>query len=187
MPGLPIYTGVWCRAPRRLKTPLSRPRIAPDTKRFFALCCARHIGRWYRPDKSAHRHINRDRTGRRRGVALLCRPSLPIADGGCWRGTRRALLPDLTRRIARADLAGAQSSQDLAVTLAMLLTLPAAFGLYVLAEPTVNVLFERGAFAPSDTTAARGRIALFLLWPAGLCFGARPAAVIFCTTRHAAR
>ncbi|MEE3059673.1 MAG: lipid II flippase MurJ, partial [Pseudomonadota bacterium] len=58
----------------------------------------------------------------------------------------------------------AQSSQDLAVTSAMLLTLPAAFGLYVLAEPTVNVLFERGAFAPSDTTATAAGLRYF-------CFG----------------
>ena len=95
-----------------------------------------------------------------------------------------ALLPDLTRRIARADLAGARSSQDLAVTLAMLLTLPAAFGLYVLAEPTVNVLFERGAFAPSDTPPLRPDCAISAL-ACRLCFGARPAAVIFCPTRHA--
>ena len=46
----------------------------------------------------------------------------------------------------------------------MLLTLPAAFGLYVLAEPTVNVLFERGAFAPSDTAATAAGLRYF-------CFG----------------
>ncbi|HCD16004.1 MAG TPA: murein biosynthesis integral membrane protein MurJ [Rhodobiaceae bacterium] len=75
-----------------------------------------------------------------------------------------ALLPDLTRRIARADLAGAHASQDLAVTLAMLLTLPAAFGLYVLADPIVNVLFERGAFTPEDTAATAAGLRYF-------CFG----------------
>ncbi|MEC8095257.1 MAG: murein biosynthesis integral membrane protein MurJ, partial [Pseudomonadota bacterium] len=131
-----------------LKAPLSRPRIAPDTRRFFALVVpgilAAGIGQ-----------INlligtSIATGQAGAAAWLYYADrlyqLPMGVVGVALAV--ALLPDLTRRIARADLAGAQSSQDLAVTLAMLLTLPAAFGLYVLAEPTVNVLFERGAFAP---------------------------------------
>ncbi|MEC8099239.1 MAG: murein biosynthesis integral membrane protein MurJ, partial [Pseudomonadota bacterium] len=147
-----------------LKAPLFRPRIAPDTKRFFALVVpgilAAGIGQ-----------INlligtSIATGQAGAAAWLYYADrlyqLPMGAVGVALAV--ALLPDLTRRIARADLAGAQSSQDLAVTLAMLLTLPAAFGLYVLAEPTVNVLFERGAFAPSDTTATAAGLRYF-------CFG----------------
>jgi putative peptidoglycan lipid II flippase len=147
-----------------LKAPLSRPRIAPDTRRFFSLVVpgilAAGIGQ-----------INlligtSIATGQAGAAAWLYYADrlyqLPMGVVGVALAV--ALLPDLTRRIARADLAGAQSSQDLAVTLAMLLTLPAAFGLHVLAEPTVNVLFERGAFAPSDTTATAAGLRYF-------CFG----------------
>ena len=167
-----------------LKVPLSRPRIAPDTRRFFALVVpgilAAGIGQ-----------INlligtSIATGQAGAAAWLYYADrlyqLPMGVVGVALAV--ALLPDLTRRIARADLAGARSSQDLAVTLAMLLTLPAAFGLYVLAEPTVNVLFERGPLRRLTRPPLRPDC-VFLLWPAGVCFGARPAAVIFCPTRHA--
>ena len=127
-----------------LRVPLRAPRIDPDTGRFFTLVVpgilAAGIGQ-----------INlligtSIATGQAGAAAWLYYADrlyqLPMGVIGVALAV--ALLPDLTRRIARADFAGAQSSQDLAVTLAMLLTLPAAFGLYVLAEPTVNVLFERG-------------------------------------------
>ena len=131
----------WCLVPRRagLKVPLSRPRIDPDTGRFFTLVVpgilAAGIGQ-----------INlligtSIATGQAGAAAWLYYADrlyqLPMGVIGVALAV--ALLPDLTRRIARADFAGAQSSHDLAVTLAMLLTLPSAFGLYVLAEPIVNV------------------------------------------------
>jgi len=147
-----------------LRVPLRAPRIDSDTGRFFTLVVpgilAAGIGQ-----------INlligtSIATGQAGAAAWLYYADrlyqLPMGVIGVALAV--ALLPDLTRRIARADFAGAQSSQDLAVTLAMLLTLPSAFGLYVLAEPIVNVLFERGAFTPSDTAATAAGLRYF-------CFG----------------
>lgn len=146
-----------------LKVPLRAPRMDADTRRFFTLVVpgilAAGIGQ-----------INlligtSIATGQAGAAAWLYYADrlyqLPMGVIGVALAV--ALLPDLTRRIARADHAGARASQDLAVTLAMLLTLPAAFGLYVLADPIINVLFERGAFTPADTEATGSALRYFCL------------------------
>ena len=163
--GLVQFVMVFAAARRAgLKLPLTRPRIGPDTRRFFTLILpgilAAGIGQ-----------INlligtSIATGQAGAAAWLYYADrlyqLPLGVIGVALAV--ALLPDLTRRIARADHAGTRTSQNLAVTLAMLLTLPAALGLYVLADPIINVLFERGAFTPSDTDATASALRYF-------CFG----------------
>ena len=69
---------------------------------------------------------------------------LPLGVIGVAIGT--ALLPALARQIRAGQDAAAEDSQNRALELGMLLTLPAAAGLIVLAGPIVEVLFERGAF-----------------------------------------
>jgi len=71
------------------------------------------------------------------------------------------LLPDLSRqlRAGRDDLAG--HSQNRAVEFAMALTLPASVALFVMAEPIINVLFQRGSFGPADTIETANALAAF--------------------------
>jgi putative peptidoglycan lipid II flippase len=71
------------------------------------------------------------------------------------------LLPDLSRqlRAGRDDLAG--HSQNRAVEFAMALTLPAAVALLVMADPIIQVLFQRGSFDASDTTQTANALAAF--------------------------
>jgi putative peptidoglycan lipid II flippase len=88
-----------------------------------------------------------------------------------------ALLPDLARRLSSEDLSGAQDAQNSAIIMAMLFTIPAAVGLFVLAEPTVQILFERGAFTPSDRVATAVALQAF-------CFGL-PAFVLIKTLQPA--
>ena len=57
-----------------------------------------------------------------------------------------ASLPDLADRWARGDTAGFAARISGVVRYSLFLTLPAAVGLAVLAEPIVAVLFQRGAF-----------------------------------------
>ncbi|MDE0809029.1 MAG: polysaccharide biosynthesis C-terminal domain-containing protein, partial [Alphaproteobacteria bacterium] len=78
---------------------------------------------------------------------------LPLGVVGVAIGT--ALLPTLSRQIRAGKDREAQDSQNRGLELGMLLTLPAAAGLMVLARPIVQVLFERGAFSPeaADQTA----------------------------------
>jgi putative peptidoglycan lipid II flippase len=76
---------------------------------------------------------------------------LPLGVVGIAVGT--AILPALSRQVRTGDEAGAQSTQNRGLELALLLTLPAAIGLAVLAHPILATLFERGAFDAAATAA----------------------------------
>jgi putative peptidoglycan lipid II flippase len=71
------------------------------------------------------------------------------------------LLPELSRRLRAGDDAGVQASQNRALEFALFLTIPAAVALIVIPQPIVQVLFERGAFERSDTTATALALAAF--------------------------
>jgi putative peptidoglycan lipid II flippase len=71
---------------------------------------------------------------------------LPLGVIGIALGT--AILPALSRLIAREDAAGANRLQGTAVELAMLLTIPAAVALGVCAGPLVEAIFMGGRFTP---------------------------------------
>ncbi len=79
---------------------------------------------------------------------------LPLAVIGIAIGT--ALLPALARQVRRGEDAAALATQNRGLEAALLLTLPAAAALVVLARPIIAVLFERGAFGglAVDATAA---------------------------------
>ncbi|MDO9127994.1 MAG: murein biosynthesis integral membrane protein MurJ [Parvibaculum sp.] len=76
---------------------------------------------------------------------------LPLAVIGIAIGV--VLLPDLSRRLRGGDGDGANWSQNRAVEVSMLLTVPAAIGAAVLSFDIIRVLFERGAFTREDTAA----------------------------------
>ncbi len=64
-----------------------------------------------------------------------------------------AILPPLSRQVRGGDTAGAVATQNRGVELALLLTLPAATALAILALPILEVLFQRGAFGPREAAA----------------------------------
>ena len=64
-----------------------------------------------------------------------------------------AILPTLSRQVRTGDDTGAQATQNRGLELALLLTLPAAIGLGVLAHPILETLFQRGAFDAAATAA----------------------------------
>jgi putative peptidoglycan lipid II flippase len=78
---------------------------------------------------------------------------LPLGIIGIALGT--AILPSLSRFIAQADKGGAQRVQSNAIELGLLLTVPAAVGLYFAAQPLVSAIYLRGRFdaAAVDNTA----------------------------------
>ena len=88
---------------------------------------------------------------------------LPIGVVGVAVGT--ALLPMLSRRIAAGDEAGAASALNRATEFSLLLALPAAMALVVIAEPLISVLFERGAF---DADASRATSYALMAYALGL-------------------
>jgi putative peptidoglycan lipid II flippase len=77
---------------------------------------------------------------------------VPLGVVGIAVGT--ALLPVLARQIRTGDEAAAMASQNRALEIALLLALPAAIALIVLAGPIIHVLFERGAFTAFSAAAA---------------------------------
>ncbi|MFZ5609422.1 MAG: murein biosynthesis integral membrane protein MurJ [Pseudomonadota bacterium] len=86
---------------------------------------------------------------------------LPIGVIGVALGT--VLLPTLSRQIAEKADAAALHSQNRAVELALLLTLPAAAGLLLIPEGIVRVLFERGAFDALATAKSAAALAAYAL------------------------
>jgi putative peptidoglycan lipid II flippase len=84
---------------------------------------------------------------------------LPLGVVGIAVGT--AILPPLSRHLRRGEHAAAIETQNRGLELALLLTLPAAVGLAVLAQPILAVLFQRGAFGPDDTARTAAALAAY--------------------------
>ncbi|AWI86252.1 murein biosynthesis integral membrane protein MurJ (plasmid) [Alloyangia pacifica] len=71
------------------------------------------------------------------------------------------LLPEITRRHKSGDIAGVRHAFNRAAELALVLTLPAAAALVVIAEPLISVLFRRGAFLESDVGPTALALAIY--------------------------
>ncbi|MHA1524465.1 MAG: murein biosynthesis integral membrane protein MurJ [Alphaproteobacteria bacterium] len=84
---------------------------------------------------------------------------LPLGVVGVALGV--VLLPDISRRLKSGDESGAAQVQNRALETAMLLTVPAAVALAVIATPIISVLFERGSFSAGDTSATAAALAAF--------------------------
>jgi putative peptidoglycan lipid II flippase len=84
---------------------------------------------------------------------------LPLGVVGIAVGT--AILPPLSRQVRAGDAAGAAATQNRGVELALLLTLPAAAALIVLAQPILLVLFQRGAFGPDEAAATAAALSAY--------------------------
>jgi putative peptidoglycan lipid II flippase len=86
---------------------------------------------------------------------------LPLGVVGVAVGT--ALLPLLSRQISAGDHVAAQNSQNRAVEFSILLTLPAACALFVMSDPVVKVLFQRGIFGDIQASATAAALAILTL------------------------
>ncbi|HOW97037.1 MAG TPA: murein biosynthesis integral membrane protein MurJ [Kiritimatiellia bacterium] len=60
-------------------------------------------------------------------------------------------LPAVARHHARSDLAAFGSTVTSSLRLAVFLTLPAAVGLFALAEPIIRLIYQHGRFSAADT------------------------------------
>jgi len=87
-----------------------------------------------------------------------------------------AILPTLSRYAADADETAFRSTLAQGLRLVLILVLPAAVGLFVMAEPLVAVLLQRGEFQPSDTLATAQVLRFSIL---GLVFAALDQPLIF--------
>lgn len=88
---------------------------------------------------------------------------LPIGMFGVALGT--VTLPAVSRAASRNDFAGFRARLLESLRLLVLLCIPAAVGLAVIAEPLIGAIYEHGRFGPEDTRAAA---AALIAYSAGL-------------------
>ena len=88
---------------------------------------------------------------------------LPLGVVGVAVGT--ALLPLLSRQLRAGEVEEAIGSLNRAIEMALLLAVPAAVALIVIAGPVIAVLFERGAFGVDESSATAGAL---IAYAAGL-------------------
>jgi putative peptidoglycan lipid II flippase len=86
---------------------------------------------------------------------------LPLGVVGIAIGT--ALLPLLARQLRAGQNDSAMANQNRAVEVGLLFSLPAALALWILSEPIIRVLFERGHFGPQDTVRTAGALAAYAI------------------------
>jgi putative peptidoglycan lipid II flippase len=86
---------------------------------------------------------------------------LPLGLVGIGVGT--AILPSLSRQIGSGNEAAATHTQNRAIELVLILTLPAAAALMVSALPIIQALLQHGAFTAHDTVASAQALTAFSL------------------------
>ena len=86
---------------------------------------------------------------------------LPLGLIGIGVGT--AMLPALSRQLGAGNAVAAVHTQNRAIELVLLLTLPSAAALTVSATPMIRALLEHGRFLPADTVATANALAAFSL------------------------
>jgi len=86
---------------------------------------------------------------------------LPLGIIGIALGT--AILPAISRFIANDDKKGAQQVQSNAIELGMILTVPAAVGLFFAAQPLVSAFYYGGKFTLTDVDSTAAVVAMLVL------------------------
>jgi putative peptidoglycan lipid II flippase len=74
-----------------------------------------------------------------------------------------ATTPAIARQLALGERAAVRKTIADGLVLMMMLNVPATIGLIVLAEPIIRLMYERGAFQPSDTVAAAGALQFYAI------------------------
>ena len=141
------------------------PRLSPEVKRLLALIGPAAVGAGavqfnllisttlaarFLPEGSVSYLYYADRLNQ-----------LPLGLIGIGVGT--AMLPSLSRQLGGGDHRGALDTQNRAIELVLLLTLPATAGLMVSATPLIRGLLQHGAFTAADTIASAHALAAFSL------------------------
>ncbi len=72
-----------------------------------------------------------------------------------------ALLPLLSRQVSGGDLRAAETTQNRAIEMGLVLTLPAAAALAIIADPIMQVLFARGAFTHAQAALSAQSLAAY--------------------------
>ncbi len=74
-----------------------------------------------------------------------------------------AMMPVLARHAANKDVVAMKDTLVASLNMVLCLTLPATAGLIVLSEPIIRLIFEHGAFTPSDTLATAQTLSFYAI------------------------
>ncbi len=107
---------------------------------------------------------------------------LPIGVIGIAAGT--VILPEMARRLAAGDEAGASSAQNRAIEFTLLLSIPCLVAFFVIPELIMRALFMRGAFTAVDAVAAGRTLAAYAVGIIALRADPQHGGDVFCTQRH---
>ena len=80
-----------------------------------------------------------------------------------------AALVGISTHAARDERGPLREAVRAALTLNSFLVVPAAVGMYLLAQPIVALAFERGAFTPTDTAATAVMVQMYAIATWGIC------------------
>ena len=86
---------------------------------------------------------------------------LPLAIFGIALGI--VLLPSLSKAIKLNNQEVIDATQNRSIEFSLLISLPSAAGLFILSQPVINILFERGAFVQEDTFYTAQVLSIFVL------------------------
>lgn len=157
-----VWMAAACRrAGMRLRLPW--PRLTPDVKRLLRLMVPAGLTAGvYQINLLVGTIVATLEDGAVSYLYYADRVSqLPLGVIGVALGT--ALLPMLSRALQAGERDLAMDHQCRAIEVSLLLTLPAAAALIVMADPIIAVLFERGAFGADAVAATGAALAAFAL------------------------
>jgi putative peptidoglycan lipid II flippase len=143
---------------------LQRPRFTPDVRELGVLILPAIFGAGiYQISRFIDLFfLGRLEEGSFVFLALADRLNqLPLGIIGIALGT--AILPALSRFIAQDDAGGAQRIQSNAIELGLLLTIPAAVGLFFAAQPLVSAFYFGGKFGMDDVASTASVLAMLVV------------------------
>jgi putative peptidoglycan lipid II flippase len=140
---------------------LRRPRLTPDFRRLMVtMGPALLVGGVVQINLLVSRQVASGTEGAISWLVYADRLyQLPLGVVAIAVGT--VLLPELSRRLQAGDSAGGREAFNRGTEFALLLTLPAAVALVVIAFPITEVLYQRGAFGAEDTAATALALAIY--------------------------
>ena len=138
-----------------------RPRLTPGVKRLLVLALPAAItGGITQINLLINTAIA---TGKDGAVAALAYADriyqLPLGVVGI--AVAIVLLPELSRALRSGNEVEASNLQNRSVEFTLFLTLPAAAALFVMSEPIVRLLYERGNFSPEATAIVADVLAIY--------------------------
>ncbi len=143
---------VWFCRKQNMLPRLIRPRLSPEVKKLLLLIAPAALGAGVAQINLFIDIIIASQF--ESGVSYLYYADrineLPLAVIGIAVGT--ALLPMLSRKVREGKRDEANYSHNRAIELALFLSIPAAVGLVMVAEPVIRVMYLRGAFSLLDMT-----------------------------------